>query len=143
MALNAQYEEYIKGLNVSEEREGVIINTLHNMIADQNQARGELMLEMQTADPMVPARADLFNEMRAISDANSRLEVLAYDLTASELDAFAEFQKQRQTTSASFGPTGGTRGVLSEGTAFFEGSLIQSGSGQSGAVQILPINPDN
>ena len=51
MALNAQYEEYIKGLNVSEEREGVIINTLHNMIADQNQARGELMLEMQTVEP--------------------------------------------------------------------------------------------
>ena len=57
-ALNAQYGEYVKGLNVSEEREEVIINTLHNMIADQNQARGEPMLEMQTPDPLVPARTD-------------------------------------------------------------------------------------
>ena len=100
MALNAQYGEYVKRLNVSEERGEVIINTLHNMIADQNQARGEPMLEMQTPDPLVPARADWFYQMRAISDPNSQLEVLAYDLTASELDAFAEFQEQRQNTSA-------------------------------------------
>jgi hypothetical protein len=100
MALNAQYGEYVKRLNVSEEPEEVIINTLHNMIADQNQARGEPMLEMQTPDPLVPARADWFYQMRAISDPNSQLEVLAYDLTASELDAFAEFQEQRQNTSA-------------------------------------------
>ena len=143
MALNAQYGKYIKGLNVSKEREEVIINALHNMIADQNQARGELMLEMQTADPLLPTRDDLFNQMRAISDPNSQLEVLAYDLTASELDAFAEFQEQRQNTSASFGPISGTSGVLSGGAAFFEGSLIQSESGLSGPVQILPINRDN
>jgi hypothetical protein len=143
MALNAQYGKYIKGLNVSKEREEVIINALHNMIADQNQARGELMLEMQTADPLLPTRAELFNQMRAISDPNSQLEVLAYDLTASELDAFAEFQEQRQNTSASFGPISGTSGVLSGGAAFFEGSLIQSESGLSGPVQILPINRDN
>ena len=143
MVLNAQYGKYIKGLNVSKEREEVIINALHNMIADQNQARGELMLKMQTADPLLPTRDDLFNQMRAISDPNSQLEVLAYDLTASELDAFAEFQEQRQNTSVSFGPIGGTSGVWVEGEAFFEGSLIQSESGLSGPVQILPINRDN
>ena len=98
---------------------------------------------MQATDPLVPARADLFNQMRAISDPNSQLEVLACDLTASELDAFAEFQEQRQNTSASFGPISGTSGVLSGGAAFFESSLIQSESGLSGPVQILPINRDN
>ena len=98
---------------------------------------------MQATDPLVPARADLFNQMRAISDSNSQLEVLACDLTASELDAFAEFQEPRQNTSASFGPIGKTSGVLSGGAAFFEDSLIQSGPRQSSAVQILPINPDN
>ena len=98
---------------------------------------------MQAADPLVPARSDLFNQMRAISDPNSQLEVLAYDLTASELDAFAESQEPRQNTSVSFGPIGKTSGVLSGGAAFFEGSLIQSGPRQSSAVQILPINPDN
>jgi len=81
--------------------------------------------------------------MRAISDPSSQLEVLSYDLTASELDAFAEFQEQRQNTSASFSPIGGTSGVLSGGTAFFEDTLIHNGSEQSGAVQILTINPGN
>ena len=98
---------------------------------------------MQAADPLVPARAGLFNQMRAISDPNLQLEVLAYDLTASELNAFAEFQDQRQNNSASFGPIGGTSGVLSGGAAFFEDNLIHSGSEQSGAVQILTINPSN
>ena len=98
---------------------------------------------MQAAGPLVPARAGLFNQMRAVSDPNLQLEVLACDLTASELDAFAESQEPRQNTSASFGPIGKTSGVLSGGAAFFEGSLIQSGPRQSSAVQILPINPDN
>ena len=116
---------------------------MHNMIACQNWARGELILEMQTADPLVPARADLFNQMRAISDPNSQLEVLAYDLTASELNAFAEFQEQRQNNSASFGPIGGTKSVLSGGSAFFEDNLIHSRSEQSAAVQILTVNPSS
>ena len=98
---------------------------------------------MQTADPLVPARADLFNQMRAISDPNSQLEVLAYDLTASELNAFAEFQEQRQNNSASFGPICGTSGVLSGGAAFFEDNLIHCRSEQSGAVQILTVNPSS
>ena len=81
--------------------------------------------------------------MRAISDPSSQLEVLSYDLTASELDAFAEFQEQRQNTSASFSLIGGTSVVLSGGAAFFEDTLIHSGSEQSGAVQILTINSGN
>ena len=146
MSLNAQYGEFIKGLNVSEEREEVIINALHNLIADQNQARAEIMLEMQTADPLATTRTDLFEQMRAISDPRSQLEALAYDLTASELDVFEEYQEQRQNTVMSFGPIGGVSGSTSEGVAFFEGRLgrlIQSGSGQSGAVQILPVDPNN
>lgn len=143
MAVNAQYGEFIKGLNVGEEREEVIINALHNLIADQNQARGEIMLEMQTADPQATTRTDLFEQMRAISDPSAQLETLAYDLTETELDAFAEFQDQRQNTVISFDPIGGTSSSFSGGAAFFEGGLIQSGSGQSGAIQILPISPSN
>ena len=81
--------------------------------------------------------------MRAISDPNSQLEALTYDLTETELVASAEYQKQRQNTAISFGPIGEVSGSISTGADFFEGSLIQSRSGQSRAVQILPQNPDN
>lgn len=143
IALNAQYGEFIKGLNVGEERDEVIINALHNLIADQNQARGEIMLEMRTTDPHATIPADLFNQMRAISAPNSQLDALTYDLTETKLDTFAEYQKQRQNTAISFGPIGGVSGSISADAGFFEGSLIQSRSGQSRAVQILPKNPDN
>jgi len=46
MSLNAQYGEFIKGLDVSEEREEVIINALHNLIADQNQAQSEFRCKL-------------------------------------------------------------------------------------------------
>lgn len=144
MALNAQYGEFIKGLDVSEERKGIVINALHNLIGDQNQARSEIIQEMQ-ADPQAVTRGNLRQQMRAISEPSSQLEALAYDLTETELDAFAEFQEQRQNTSVSFGRIEGTSGSISPfgGAAFFEGNLIQSGSEQSPGVQILLTNPDD
>ena len=108
---------------MGEEREEVIINALHNLIADQNQARGEIMLEMRTNDPHATILADLFNQMRAISDPSSQLEALVYDLTETELGAFAEYQEQRQNTAISFGPIGRVSGSFSADANFFEGSL--------------------
>ena len=99
MALNAQYGEFIKGLNVSEEREEVIINALHNLITDQNQARSEIVQSMQ-ADPQAVTRGDMRRQMRAISDPGSQLEALAYDLSETELDAFAEYQQQKTKHSS-------------------------------------------
>ena len=141
MALNAQYGEFIKGLNVSEEREEVIINALHNLITDQNQARSEIIQSMQT-DPQAVTRGDMRRQMRAVSDPGAQLQALAYDLSETELDAFAEYQEQRQNTARSFGIIGGTGSPVG-GRAFFNGELIQSGSGQSPAIQILPIDPAN
>lgn len=142
MSLNAQYGEFIKGLDVSEEREEVIINALHNLITDQNQARSEIIQEMR-ADPQSATRGDLRRQMRAISDPSSQQEALAYDLTKTELDAFADYQEQRQNTSVSFGGAGVSAAALSGGPTFFSGDLIQAGSGQSRAIQIVPTNPDN
>ena len=141
MALNAQYGEFIKGLNVSEEREEVIINALHNLITDQNQARSEIIQSMQT-DPQAVTRGDMRRQMRAVSDPGAQLQALAYDLSETELDAFAEYQEQRQNTSQAFEFIGGTGSPVG-GRAFFNGGLIQSGSGQSRAIQILPTDPAN
>jgi hypothetical protein len=143
MALNAQYGEFIKGLNVSEEREEVIINALHNLIADQNQMRSEMILEMQ-ADPQAANRGDLRRQMQAISSPEAQLDALSYDLTESELNAFNEFQEQRRNSYSPFfsRSTSSSNGVVN-GPTFFSGELIQGGSGQSEAIQIVPIRPNN
>lgn len=138
MALNAQYGEYIKGLNVSEEREEVIINALYNMIADQNQAREQLMQEMLT-DPQSTGRDDLHRLMEATSSPEAQLNALSYDLTEAELNAFSEFQEEQQDIFSSFEIFGGPV----NGPIFLGDDVVQFGSGQSGAIQILPINPSN
>lgn len=152
MAVNAQYGEFIRGLNVGEEREEVIINALHNLIADQNQARDELMLQMQTT-PQAANLGDLSRRMQSISSPEAQLDALSYDLTDAELNAFSEFQEQRQSDFSSFEIVGGTvNGPIFFGDDVvqfgddviqFGDDVVQFGSGQSGAIQILPFNPNN
>ncbi|PCI74630.1 MAG: hypothetical protein COB20_14965 [SAR86 cluster bacterium] len=143
IALNSQYGEFIRGLDVSEEREEVIINALHNLIAEQNQMRSEVIQEMQ-ADPQAADRGDLRRQMQAISSPEAQMEALSYDLSESELNAFNEFQKQRQNTYSPFfsRSTSSSSGFVN-GPTFFGGEFIQGGSGQSGAIQIMPILPNN
>jgi len=57
-AVNAQYGEFIQSLNVCEEQLDVVVNALQNMIAGQNQAQSEIMLEYQ-ADPEAIINGDL------------------------------------------------------------------------------------
>jgi hypothetical protein len=140
-AVNAQYGEFIQSLNVCEERLDVVINALQNMIADQNQAQSEIMLEYQ-ADPEAIINGDLNQQMQEISSTESQLEALAYDLSESELDAFIEFQEQRQSNFSPFSIVGGTVDGFVDGPIFLGGDVIQSGSGQSRAIQILPIDPN-
>ncbi len=143
MALNAQYGEFIKELDVSEERKEVVINALHNLITDQNQAQSEFMLQMQ-ADPQAASRGDLRRQMQTIYSPEAQLEALSYDLTESELDSFNEFQEQRRNAYSPFfsRSTSISNGVVN-GIPYFSGNLIQGGSGQSPAIQIVPTRPDN
>lgn len=140
-AVNAQYGEFIQSLNVCEERLDVVINALQNMIADQNQAQSEIMLEYQ-ADPETIINGDLRQQMQEISSTESQLEALACDLSESELDAFTEVQEQRQSNFSPFSIVGGTVDSFVDGPIFLGGDVIQSGSGQYRAIQILPIDPN-
>jgi len=143
MALNAQYGEFIKELDVSEERKEVVINALHNLITDQNQAQSEFMLQMQ-ADPQAVNRGDLRLQMQTIYSPEVQLEALSYDLTESELNTFNEFQEQRRNTYSPFfsRSTSIGNGVVND-LPYFSGNLIQGGFGQSPAIQIVPTRPDN
>lgn len=143
MSLQGQFGGFLQSLNVSDERMEVIVGALSNLIADQNQARMELALEMQSLPPNVDPR-DVRFQMRSIMDPASQLEILAYDLTESELDALAEFQRGQQNTSrvssrvysSNPGPGGNPQ-------RFFGGGRIQGGRGSGQAIQIIPLQPVN
>lgn len=141
ISLNGQYGAFIQGLNVDEDREEVIINALRRLIADQNQVRSNLIQELQT-NPGAASREELRQQMLALSSPETQREALSYELTESELDAFDEFQRQRQNSFATF--IGGGAGLIStDGPAIFSSEVFQVGSGQSRSVRVFATNPDN
>lgn len=137
MALNAEYGDFLKSLNVSEERKEIIINALHNMIATRNQAMSEIVMEMQN-NPDDGNRRDLRQQMQALHDPQAQREALSYELTDSELDALTQFQEQRQGATFSMSTGAG----VSVSPAFIGGGVIR-GQGQSGAIQLIPAVPNN
>jgi len=137
IALNAQYGEFLKSLDVDEQRREIIINALQNMINGQNLARSDAIQQMQV-DPQATSRGDLRRQMRAITDPAKQLETLTFDLTEDELAAFAEYQQKRQSLTPSFGRFGTGNGPIFPGR-----DQIRNGSGQSPAIQISPFVPDN
>ena len=139
-AVNAQYGDFIRNLDVSDERKEVIIHALQNLIADQNQLRTEIIQEMHV-NPQMAGRGDLLHQkMQAIDSPDAQQEALSYDLTESELSAFSEFQEQRLNNYFRAGrPMSG----LSSGSAFISGDVIQVAPGQPPALQLLPRIPSN
>ncbi len=139
-ALHGQYGAFLQSLNVSNERMEVIIAALGNMLAAQNQARRQLLQTMQSA-PQNANGEDLLRQMMEPSNPEAQLEILAYDLTESELDAFAEFQRQRQDTAISI--ISGAAFSGGDDPVFFGGNVVPSGAGEAAAIRILQLNPDN
>lgn len=157
ISLNAQYGDFLKSLNISEERMGSVINALSNMDADQTQAQRALAEEMR-ADPTALNSNDFQERMQAISEPQAQIEALSYELTESELNAFSEFQEQRRqsynpffihstSSGGTFSTSTGTTSSTSTGTTspinFFSTELIERDSGQPRAVRILPAQPVN
>ena len=137
MSLQAQFGGFLQSLNVSDERMEVVVGALSNLIADQNQARMELVQQVQQED-FDPR--EMRSEMRAISNPQTSMEILSYDLTEDELTALGEFyrtqrEQGQQNSIRSFigSPAGGGQAVFLGG-----GFRRQSGSGTAQAVQIIP-----
>lgn len=137
-ALNGQYGAYLQSLDVSDERMDVVINALSEMISNQNQARSEIIQAMR-ADPAAANRGDLALQMQAINHTEAQREALSYSLTESELDAFVEFQKQRQDSTTAFTTFGGAR----NGIRLRSEGQFQNNAGQPRAIQLLPAPPPN
>jgi len=148
ISLNAQYGEFLKSLNIGDERMDVVINALSNMIADQNQARSAIAEEMR-ADPSAVNSSDFRERMQAISLPEAQIEALSYELTESELNAFSEFQeKQRTSYNPFFISSPGATFSTSTGTAsginyFSTDVIIENNSGQPRPARILRAQPSN
>ena len=148
ITLNAQYGDFLKSLNISEERMDVVINALSNMLADQNQARSAIA-EDRRANPTAVSSGNFPERMQAISDPEAQIEALSYELTESELNAFSEFQEQRRTSynpffsystssegTISTSSTSSTSAGTTSDINFFSTGLIESGPRQSLGVQL-------
>ncbi|NQV69418.1 MAG: hypothetical protein HQ498_05270 [Pseudohongiella sp.] len=141
MSLQGQFGGFLQSLNVSDERMEVIVGALDNLIADQNQARMDLALEMQSL-PADVDRRDVRFQMRAIMGPEAQREALAYELSESELDAFAEFQSEQQkqnstsTFTSGIGPGGNPGLILRSGPA-------QGGRGIGRAIRFNPPQTTN
>jgi hypothetical protein len=142
ITLNAQYGDFLKSLNISEERMDVVINALSNMLADQNQARSAIA-EDRRANPTAVSSGNFPERMQAISEPEAQIEALSYELTESELNAFSEFQEQRRTSyNPFFSYSTSSEGTISTSTGttsdinLFSTGLIESGPRQSLGVQL-------
>ena len=127
MSLQAQYGGFLQSLNVSDERMEVVVGALSNMIADQNQARMEVMVEMQTLAQNGDGRGrtremrgQIRTQMSAINSLEAQRESLSYALTDEEMLAFEEFQT-------------GPHSTLNNRTRAFTAAPV-GGSGRAGAI---------
>lgn len=91
MTLQSMYGGFLQALDVDDTRLDVIVDGLSNMIADQNQARMDLMLQMQQ-DTANSNPRQIRQQMQAINSPETQAEALSYVLTDDEMDLFNQFQ---------------------------------------------------
>lgn len=142
MSLQGQFGGFLQSLNVGDERMDVIVDALSNLIADQNQARRELAMEMRSQQ-QDSSRREVRALMRNISSPEAQREALSYALTGAELDSLAEYQSQQQPMSRAFITNPGAVGrpqVFNDGSIIYS---VQGGAGNSDAIRLSPVSPRN
>jgi len=148
MSLHGQFGGFLQNLDASDERKEVIVAALSNLIADQTQARMDLMMEMRSQQL---GRGEMRSEMQSINSLESQLEALAFDLTEDELASLSEhlnIQAIQQGADRVFNFQGGAG--ISQGVPIFRGGrnadqpIFTDRNRQSGQfIQSLPGNPRN
>lgn len=143
MSLQSQYGGFLQSLDVSDERMEVIVDGLSNMVADQNQARMELLQELRQQDS--PPQ-DLRLKMQGINNADAQREAMSYVLTDDEMALFNETlanqpgsQNIRMFTTGAVGAAG-TPGLQAVDGAVFFGTR-QSGPDGTTNIEIIRAEP--
>lgn len=143
MGLQSQYGSFLQALDVGDARMEVIVDGLSTLVADQNQARMELMQELRQQD--VPPQ-DLRSRMQAINSPEAQREALSFLLTEQELAVFdetlaAQPQPQRISTFISAPTSERSPGLgVVDGPVFFGTREITSPDGST-SVRIITSEP--
>lgn len=118
MTMQSTYGGFLQSLIADDARLEIIVDGLSNMISEQNQARMDLMLELQQQN----TEPGQFRErMQAINDPAAQAEALSFVLTDEEMALFKQLQASQPQqgftrtliqTIPGAGPTGSATGVF-------------------------------
>ena len=133
MTMQSMYGGFLQSLNVDDARLEIIVDGLSNMIAEQNQARMDLMLELQreNADP-----SQFRERMQAINDPATQAEALSFVLTDEEMALFKQFQANQPQQ-------GFTRTLIQSTTGAGPGLVTPGGSATGVFLAVPPSGPSS
>lgn len=98
MALQGQFGGFLDSLDVSNQRMDEIVTALSTLMAEQNQARMDMVMSarVQQGDPRdMQDMQDMQERMMALSSPQAQREALSPHLSDEELDLLSEFQAQQ------------------------------------------------
>ena len=138
MSVHGQFGNFLRALDADDQRMEVIVNALTDLVAEQNQARQELVMEMREG---AVGRRALRSGMQEIMNPQAQIERLSQTLTEDELLTYQQVlttQQNQQNAVVDF--------TVNRSTD--TGAIFFGGDGRSGAIAIppqpaLPINPRN
>lgn len=118
MTMQSMYGGFLQALNVDDARMEIIVDGLSNVISEQNQARMDLLVQLQqeNADP-----SQFRERMQAINNPETQAEALSFILTEEEMALFKQFQASQPQqgftrtmiqTTVGPDPATGTPGIL-------------------------------
>ncbi len=136
MSLQGQFGPFLRELDVDDARMEVVVAALGNLVAEQNQARQEIMVQMQSQQI---GRQEMREDLMALMGRESQREALAYVLNEDELAVWDEVQQQQQAGGRGrFRAMSISSGAVDGGLMQIEGQSFQGGSG---TVIALPADP--
>lgn len=148
MMLQSQFGDFLNSLNVSDERMGVIVAALDQLIREQNETRQQEMEKRMSAireavasgEPPTPETlsVSLADSLSSLFDIEGQLEALSYDLNDEELDAFRRHQEaQAANARAGLRLGGGPGGAFIGGTSAIRSVMVNDGDGVTETTEII------
>lgn len=141
MAMQSLYGDFLRELDVDDQRMDAIIDGLNNIIAERNQLRMDAIEELRQNPGRSQAQA-LRQQMLAMSSPDAQLEALSYLLSDEELELYQQVREQQLENGTLRTQTFAIREGVRAGQAGFIGGattdmIIQSGQGDAPAIQIF------
>ncbi|MDP6654054.1 MAG: hypothetical protein QGF90_18400, partial [Gammaproteobacteria bacterium] len=131
MSVNGQFGRFLQALDVDDQRMEVIVTALTDVVAEQNLARQELMVQMREGEV---GRRVMRREMREIMSPGTQIESLAPTLTDDEMLVFRQALSEQQEQTYAIRDFTLNTGDSTSSAIYF------GGAGRSPAI-VLPYQP--